>query len=1321
MRYRLRLFGPPVLLDEAGESPAGLGPGKPLAVLCYLSREGEVRRETVTALLWGESSESKARNAFRQALHRLRSALGPDMVPHDPDTVRIAAAADLWVDTAEFERALAEGRPEDAVDLVTGDFLEGFAVGEPGFDHWADRERARLRGRFLGALREAAKNALTEGRLDEAVLQARRLAEEDPLDSAAAVLEAKTLTAAGRGEEAQRLLTAHADRYRDEVGDEPPEEVAAALAGLRDPRGDGQGASDAGPGELVLRPDALKVLLAAWRAAAEGEAGVVLLEGEQGSGKTWLLDEVIRRSRPLDRPIVLRGEERMGRHGLPYAPVAEALRGVLRARGLAGASTHLLAEAARLLPELRDRFDLPIPPPIDDDTGRLRFYEGVASVLDAVAFEQPVLLALEALDRTDPPTLELVQFLASRLGDASILFVLSYDGANGRAIRERFERAERVALAPLDATAIEALLEARLPGLGPMARAQVAAASDGHPGRALELGQRQLRGEPIGGPPVPLRDALSSRLVGRSPRERRILLVLALVGRPLPIRLVSAASHLPEGAVLDRVAPLRAAALLREREHGVELPEGPLAELVLETAGGAGRGLLAGWTLEALAAESAAPDAELARLAIEAGRPAEAARYAEAAGRTAARVGAYDLAREHLKRALDWSAEPGERARLERALAGLGAGGLRLGAGADAGTHSGQGAASAGARGADSGNAAWDSEGGWQSADPARAARGGEGVSRSRLGILLGALGAVLVLVVLGVVELPDLARGGEPGPGTRLVRDTLVLVRTDPDGGRTRFAFTGDPSTALDTRPTVLGLPDEPRWMVALRMAGLPALASSEGDWVAVEGRGDGGERSLLAVAIDRSDTVTLDTGAERFDPLGWGPEGRRLLYARQGGSGAAELWAAQVGGGEPVPIDTATGDVEEAVWSPDGTRVAWTVRTGGEGGRGVFVAFADGTDPRPLTAGATDDYHLVWAPDGQRVAFTSDRAGNAEIFAVEVRSGRLWRLTWDEAHDDRPAFSPDGEFLAFESTRGGEAAVYVISSWGGQPQRVTAAGQRVRHDGWRGYPPPHLSHLRFHVPAPLTVGESAQLSVEPVFNDYVSRNTGFIRWRALDRSVLALADEGSGPEVARAAMADTFVVARGPGLARIVASAGGWREDTVFVKVGSEPVVALDTGMGGAAWMPSQGGLLSSSTYPVDYGLSVDLTMPTGVPPRGVLDLALVSPRGASVDAGGAPVHLARLTLDLATGEVRQIVEREEHRDRIDLQADPGTALRVRIEVGAEGRVSFVAGDGAPWRSSLRLTGAGLPVHRVRVLVRAPEPVRGDGRIRVVVGADG
>src|SRR5206468_7970608 len=88
-------------------------------------------------------------------------------------------------------------------------------------------------------------------------------------------------------------------------------------------------------------------------------------------------------------------------------------------------SQHLLAEASRIVPQLRDQFKLPEIAPIVDDAGRLRFFEGVAAVFDSLAYEQPVCIALDDFHNSSPVTAELVYYLVDRLQAAPILFLLA--------------------------------------------------------------------------------------------------------------------------------------------------------------------------------------------------------------------------------------------------------------------------------------------------------------------------------------------------------------------------------------------------------------------------------------------------------------------------------------------------------------------------------------------------------------------------------------------------------------------------------------------------------------------------------------------------------------------------------------------------------------------------------------------------------------------------------------------------------------------------------------------------------------------------------
>ena len=117
---RVRLLGFPRVERPDGSLVPNLGPGKPLGLLAVLALRGAVRRDEMVDLLWRDIEETKARNAFRQSLHRLRGALGEETIPKDADRLRLVVDG-LSIDVLEFERALADERRSDAIALYAGD------------------------------------------------------------------------------------------------------------------------------------------------------------------------------------------------------------------------------------------------------------------------------------------------------------------------------------------------------------------------------------------------------------------------------------------------------------------------------------------------------------------------------------------------------------------------------------------------------------------------------------------------------------------------------------------------------------------------------------------------------------------------------------------------------------------------------------------------------------------------------------------------------------------------------------------------------------------------------------------------------------------------------------------------------------------------------------------------------------------------------------------------------------------------------------------------------------------------------------------------
>jgi DNA-binding SARP family transcriptional activator len=161
---------------------------KAQALLAYLVVEpGEAHlRDKLAALLWGDSSDQRARQSLRQTLLALRQALpqtDPELLRIDADTVAVDRRA-VQVDALDLGQLVVEGTPEalaQAAALYAGDFLEGLSVQEPRFEEWLIRERERLRELALEALAKLLAHQIETAADQEGIRTAGRLLTLDPL------------------------------------------------------------------------------------------------------------------------------------------------------------------------------------------------------------------------------------------------------------------------------------------------------------------------------------------------------------------------------------------------------------------------------------------------------------------------------------------------------------------------------------------------------------------------------------------------------------------------------------------------------------------------------------------------------------------------------------------------------------------------------------------------------------------------------------------------------------------------------------------------------------------------------------------------------------------------------------------------------------------------------------------------------------------------------------------------------------------------------------------------------------------------------------
>lgn len=133
---------------------------KRVALLCYLAaREPRafVQRHAVAAMFWPDSTEDRARNALRNALHYLRTTLHPDLILTHGDEEIALDPNIIWCDVAHFESLVKAGRLDEALTLYNGEFLDGFLPGDlPDFNDWVDRRRRTITHLAIDAARQLA-------------------------------------------------------------------------------------------------------------------------------------------------------------------------------------------------------------------------------------------------------------------------------------------------------------------------------------------------------------------------------------------------------------------------------------------------------------------------------------------------------------------------------------------------------------------------------------------------------------------------------------------------------------------------------------------------------------------------------------------------------------------------------------------------------------------------------------------------------------------------------------------------------------------------------------------------------------------------------------------------------------------------------------------------------------------------------------------------------------------------------------------------------------------------------------------------------------
>lgn len=205
-------------------------------------------------------------------------------------------------------------------------------------------------------------------------------------------------------------------------------------------------------------------------AAMEGHGSIVLLAGDQGTGKSRLADEIGNEAQGRGMRYLL-GRCYEVAQNQPYTPLIETFESLERRLEPAAFRATLgeaAGEIARLLPDIRRRFP-EIPPTADlpADQERRFLFASTRAVLASLAAVRPLFLVWDDIHWADEPTLAFLEHLATDISDLPILIVATYQYGEVSPVRplratlealHRRRLVEQIEIGPLSRDDIHALL-----------------------------------------------------------------------------------------------------------------------------------------------------------------------------------------------------------------------------------------------------------------------------------------------------------------------------------------------------------------------------------------------------------------------------------------------------------------------------------------------------------------------------------------------------------------------------------------------------------------------------------------------------------------------------------------------------------------------------------------------------------------------------------------------------------------------------------------------------------------------------------------------
>lgn len=427
---RVQLLGPYRISTSSSDDSGAAGlvwaseilGAKPAALLAFLLlHKRPVDRIELARLFWPDSTDERARHSLREALRRIRRAVGGEpFLRSDPvelDDSRFQTDVDTCLE------ALRGGDLDGALASRSGPLLEDLMLdGCWGFEEWKEQERRVFDGELAGALHARAAASPPSRDPMEILRDYLKAVEILPSRQVFWADSSQTVMALESLDSAETLLGL--------ATGESPEELVEQLRAWVSKRRHGEGAGSSASSKLMERDKEEQQLRVSLHRAQGGQGSVLAIMGPPGIGKTsildWLEAEVGRWPGTSFVRISARPVDRL----LPWSLAGDLIAALSELPGASGTSQGSDEVLSLLRPSLKRREgSTDLNGSLDSRVYVAAFADATTDLLGAVSAETPLVLAFDDIHEMDVQSQELLVRLSRSVARLPVMLVFTGDEA----------------------------------------------------------------------------------------------------------------------------------------------------------------------------------------------------------------------------------------------------------------------------------------------------------------------------------------------------------------------------------------------------------------------------------------------------------------------------------------------------------------------------------------------------------------------------------------------------------------------------------------------------------------------------------------------------------------------------------------------------------------------------------------------------------------------------------------------------------------------------------------------------------------------------